>query len=118
MRELVSDKGLVANCGLYCGACKAYLKERCPGCHDNAKASWCKIRTCCGEHNWATCADCTDFPDPKQCPKFDNLIARVIGVVLNSDRRACVLKVRELGADGFAAFMAGQKRQTLPRRGA
>jgi hypothetical protein len=44
-------------------------------------------------------------------------VSTVIGVVLNSDRRACVLKVRELGLDGYAAFMAERGRQTLPRRG-
>jgi len=37
--------------------------------------------------------------------------------MLNSNRQACVLKIRELGLDGYAAFMAERKRQTLPRRG-
>ena len=50
MKEIISDPKLVAFCGLYCGACKAYLKERCPGCHDNEKATWCKVRTCCLEN--------------------------------------------------------------------
>lgn len=118
MRDVTINKDLVAYCGLYCGACRAYLKGRCPGCHDNVKAKWCKIRTCCGEHGYATCADCKDFADPNDCRKFNNLIANVIGVVLNSNRQACVLKIRELGLDDYAAFMAERKRQTIPRRGA
>lgn len=32
MRAIVSNPALIANCGLCCGACKAYLKEKCPGC--------------------------------------------------------------------------------------
>jgi hypothetical protein len=36
MKAIVADAGLVAYCGLYCGACKAYLKEKYPGCHGNA----------------------------------------------------------------------------------
>lgn len=39
MKQVVADPNLVAYCGLYCGACGAYLKERCPGCHSNAKAT-------------------------------------------------------------------------------
>jgi len=66
MKEIAADKDLVACCGLYCGACGAYLKGRCPGCRENSKA--------------------------------------------------CVLKIRELGLEGYAAFMAQRKRQTLPRR--
>jgi hypothetical protein len=75
-------------------------------------------KACCGDHGHATCADCKDFTDPDDCRKFNNLIAKVIGVVVNSSRRACVLKIRELGIAEFASFMAGSRRQTLPRRGA
>jgi len=32
MKEIIADEKLVAKCGLYCGACGAYLKGRCPGC--------------------------------------------------------------------------------------
>lgn len=115
--EIKQDPSLVAYCGLYCGACRSYLKGRCPGCHENRKATWCKVRTCCGEHSYTTCASCQEFPDPQDCRKFNNLMARVIGVLFNSNRRACVLKIRELGVERFATFMTEQKRQTLPRRG-
>jgi hypothetical protein len=118
MKDVASSKDLVAYCGLYCGACRAYLKGRCPGCHENVKAKWCKIRSCCGEHAYATCADCKEFTDPNACSRFHSLFSTVIGFVLNSNRQACVLKIRELGLDGFASFMAGRRRQTLPRRGA
>ena len=51
MKEIASDPNLVAYCGMYGGACKAYLRDKCPGCDDQQKASWCKIRSCCISHN-------------------------------------------------------------------
>ena len=107
---------LVARCGLYCGACGSYLKGRCPGCRENAKATWCRVRTCCQERSYASCADCADHPDPASCSRFDNVVSRALAIVFNSNRRACVLKIRELGPQGYAALMAGQRRQSLPRR--
>ena len=116
MKEISIDPSLVSYCGLYCGACGRYLKGSCPGCHENARAGWCKLRSCCIEHAYGSCADCTDFTDPNQCAKFDNLIARVFGLIFNSNRRAGILEIRELGLEGFAAHMAGLKRQSLPRK--
>jgi hypothetical protein len=117
MKSVTVDKELVAYCGLYCGACGAYLKGRCPGCHQNVKAGWCKIRACCVEHHYSTCAECSEFLDPNDCRKFNNLIAKVFGLVFNSNRQACVLKIRELGLEGYATLMTDKRRQSLPRRG-
>ena len=74
MREIVADSNLVAFCGLYCGACRSYLKEKCPGCHGNEKAKWCKLRSCCVGEGYKTCADCDEFTDPSDCRKFNNII--------------------------------------------
>jgi hypothetical protein len=108
---------MIAACGLYCGACRSHLKGRCPGCSGNTKASWCKVRTCVAEHGQKSCAECTIHPDPMECRLFDNIFARVIGLCFNSDRGACIRKIREIGPDGFAAFMAEHAIQSLPRRG-
>ena len=116
MKDVVADQSLVAYCGLYCGACGRYLKGDCPGCHENAKATWCKIKSCCGEHSYATCADCKEHPDPTGCKQYTSLMAKVMSLLMNSNRPAGVLKIRELGVEGFAAFMAEKKLQTLPRR--
>jgi hypothetical protein len=118
MKQIMADQNLVAYCGLYCGACGSYLKGRCPGCRENAKAGWCPQRKCCAEHQYTTCADCKEFEDAKDCRHFNSFIAKLMSLVLNSNRPACVLKIRELGTEGFAAFMAEKKRQTLSRRGA
>ena len=116
MREIVADRTLVAYCGLYCGACPSYVKERCPGCHENTKASWCKVRSCCAENGYASCASCSMYSDPNDCKLFNNFISKTIGFFLNSNRQACVLHIRKAGLDGHAALMAERKSHTMPRR--
>ncbi len=118
MDPIVRNPDLVAYCGLYCGACGSYRKGRCPGCHENTKASWCKARACCREHGLGSCAECTEHPDPATCATFDNFFSKLIGLVLNSDRRAGVLAIRELGKDGFADLMIREGRPALRRHGA
>jgi hypothetical protein len=115
MREIVSDTSLVAYCGLYCGACRAYLKQRCPGCHENRKATWCGVRSCCTEHNYASCADCTEFADAMDCKKFNNLIAKLFGLIFRSNRGACIAQIRQIGIQGHADNMAKNRRQTIKR---
>jgi hypothetical protein len=117
MREIVANQDLVAYCGLYCGACGSYLRERCPGCHGNSKASWCKVRACCGEHHYTSCAECAEFPDPKRCVKFHNFFSRAIGFVMRSSRAGCIALIRSKGREAFAREMAARKRHSLPRKG-
>lgn len=104
MRELVADRSLVAKCGLYCGACPRYLKGKCPGCSQNVKASWCKVRTCTMEHNFETCADCTLKP-LEDCREFNSFISKVFGFVFRSDRSACIRRIGTVGVDVFADEM-------------
>ena len=115
MKEIVSDPNLVAHCGLYCGACKAYLKGRCPGCHENARASWCKVRSCCMEQELGTCADCGEFPDPMTCRKYNNIMAKLFGFIFRSDRAACIRQIREIGVSAHADTMAEHKRPSIKR---
>jgi hypothetical protein len=117
MKSITTDSSLVAYCGLYCGACRAYLKESCKGCHENTKATWCKLRLCCIEKGYASCAECVEFKEVNACPKFNNIFSKIIGVVFNSDRKACVEQIREKGVAGHAAAMAGMKRQSIKRFG-
>ena len=116
MKDVVVDEALVACCGLYCGACPSHHKGRCPGCRGNVKATWCKVRTCVTAKGTASCAECTEFPDAKSCAKFNNVISRVIGFFLNSDRGACIARIREVGRPAFAAEMAAKRKHHLPRR--
>jgi hypothetical protein len=111
------DPALIARCGLYCGACRKLLAGRCPGCRENARATWCKVRSCCAERGFSSCADCGAPPDPRDCRKFNNPVARLFGLVFNSNRAACVARIRELGPERYAAEMASRRLQSLPRRG-
>lgn len=106
MREIREDVQLIARCGLYCGACKRYLTEKCKGCHENGKASWCKLRLCCMEKNIASCADCKEFSNVMDCGKYNNFMARIFGFIFNSNRSACITKIRQTGYEAFAREMA------------
>ena len=114
-KEIIADRNLIAFCGLYCGACRSYANGKCPGCRDNVKASWCKVRQCCMEHKFQSCADCTSI-ELMDCRKYNNFISKVFGIVFNSDRSACIARIRELGYDDFAVEMAHTKTQTIKRK--
>jgi len=115
MKEIIADKNLVAFCGLYCGACKSYLSGKCPGCKDNIKASWCKVRQCNLENKFQSCADCTTV-ELMSCQKYNNFISKVFGFIFNSDRQACIKRIKEIDYSRFALEMADSKRQTIKRR--
>ena len=115
MPEIQVDAGLVARCGLYCGACRSYLNGKCKDCAENAKATWCTIRTCCGDMQITTCAECKDFPDARDCNKFDNFVSRLFGLVFRSDRGACIDQIKALGLEGHAKAMAELGRQSIRR---
>jgi hypothetical protein len=115
MKPIVSDANLVAYCGLYCGACGAYRRGRCPGCHENKKATWCKVRTCCIENRYSSCAQCASVTDPRDCRKFNNFISKLFGLIFRSDRRACIAQIRDKGLQGHAELMAGGGTHTIRR---
>lgn len=94
----------IAACGLFCGYCRKFRKDTCPGCHRNEKASWCAVSSCCREHGWQSCAECTLMPIA-ECRKFNSFVAKVFQVVFRSDRRGCIDRMREVGYDAFAAEM-------------
>ena len=106
MKEISADSELVAHCGLYCGACKRYLKEKCSGCKENVKAAWCKIRACCIENSYISCADCREFGDPMDCKKFNNIMSKLFAVLFRSNRKACIEMIKDKGYEEYAAFMA------------
>lgn len=114
MKDIVSDKMLIAHCGLYCGACRKYLNGKCPGCRENSKAAWCKIRTCNQEAETASCADCTKT-NINDCKTFNNPIGKIFSFVFRSDRKACIQMIKDRGAEGFAQEMTLRKAQTIKR---
>jgi hypothetical protein len=115
LKEIAADTNLIAYCGLYCGACKSYLSGKCPGCKDNVKAGWCKVRQCNIENQYKSCADCTTV-ELMACKKYNNAISKIFGFVFNSDRAACINRIKETGYSEFAVEMANSKRQTIKRK--
>ncbi|MBI5217915.1 MAG: DUF3795 domain-containing protein [Bacteroidia bacterium] len=115
MKEILADKNLIAYCGLYCGACGKYIKGRCPGCKENTKAAWCQTRACCIENKIASCADCTQYENVKDCKKFQDFISRIFALIFNSNRPACIAMIKDKGYDEFAKYMALTKQQSLKR---
>jgi hypothetical protein len=115
MKKITADINLVASCGLYCGACTRFLKEKCPGCRENDKAIWCKVRTCNIENGYGNCSECEKYDDINQCGDFDNFISRIFSFIFRSNRKRCVEYIKENGADAFARLMAVEGRHSFKR---
>ncbi|WP_300705076.1 DUF3795 domain-containing protein [uncultured Alistipes sp.] len=94
----------IAACGLFCGTCRKFVKDSCPGCHANGKATWCGVRTCCIQHGWQSCAQCTLIP-LDECRKFSNFMGKLFGLIFRSDRRGCIERIRKVGENAFAEEM-------------
>lgn len=115
MKEIISDTERVACCGLYCGACRTYIYEKCKSCRDDESHSWCKIRACCSEKGIHTCAECQEHPDPNTCRKYNNFISKVFGFIFKSDRATGIRMIREKGLQAFADHMASAKLQAIKK---
>lgn len=114
MKPIQSDVRNIAACGLYCGACRKYLAEKCPGCRLNEKASWCKIRACCMKNGFNTCAECSR--NVNECQLFSNWIGKIFALLFRSDRAACIRYIKEHGEQAFAEEMTRRKCQTMKRK--
>ena len=114
-KEITADSDLIAYCGLYCGACPRYLKGKCAGCRESDKLSWCKIRNCNEENGFHNCGDCTlmNFSD---CKLNHNFMSRFFSLIFNSDRDACVARIKAVGKEDYAEEMAKRGSQTIPRK--
>ena len=115
MKTIVSDTALVAYCGLYCGACKRYLNDKCPGCRENESAAWCSVRACCMENELRSCAECSTFTAPKECKSFNNFMSKIFGLLFRSDRAACIGQIKRLGIEGHAKSMAELQLQSIKK---
>lgn len=114
MKPIISDLRLIARCGLYCGACRKYLQDKCPGCRLNEKALWCGIRKCVQEKNIDTCANCQ--MEVNDCKTYSNFMAKVFAFIFRSDRPACIRFIREHGEQAYADEMTNRKCQTIKRK--
>jgi len=113
MNSIKVDTSLIAKCGLYCGACRAFLSSKCPGCIKNEKASWCKLRACCIENSLSTCADCGKVDNTNNCKIFNNFISKIFAFIFRSDRNACIEQIKKCGLQKHAELMALGKSHTI-----
>lgn len=116
MTQIKIDKNLVSMCGLYCGACSRYLKEKCSGCKANDKATWCKVRSCCMERQIPSCADCKTYETPLDCGKYNNFIAKFFSFIFNTDRSSGIARIKEAGYEIFAKEMAQAAKVGIKRK--
>lgn len=119
MSSVEFDSTLIAPCGMNCGTCIAFLrdKNKCPGCRalpsDALKSRMqCKIRNC--DHLAGTssvyCYDCETFPcrrliqiDKRYSTKYNTSFIRNLEMI------------KERGMNHFLAFET--KRRTCPKCG-
>lgn len=111
-----TNAALVSYCGLYCGSCPSYKKDKCPGCAANDKAAWCKVRSCNIQKGLTSCAECDEFAEVNDCKKFNNFISKMFALVLNSDRHKGILYIKSNGREAFAENMIKLDRVSLKRR--
>lgn len=102
--EIMDNTAPIAYCGLYCGECKRYKNGKCPGCLENAKASWCKIRTCNQELAYSTCAECPQIKRVN-CKKLNNPFAKFFELIFRTDRLASLKYIRENGGEAYSEKM-------------
>ena len=112
--EVKLNVDLISYCGLYCRACRKYLKGKCPGCRENEKASWCKVRSCNKENGFHTCAACsTNVVD---CRKYNNFVSKMFALIFRSDRKACIYRIKEVGEMQYVKEMSDKKAMTIKKK--
>jgi ribosomal protein S27AE len=106
------DAALIAPCGMNCGLCRGYVRQKnpCPGCNgkDSGKPAYCvtcKIKTCehiaCGAS--AFCFECASFP----CARLRQLDKRY----RTKYGMSMVENLRAIQESGMGAFVAAEKRK-------
>jgi hypothetical protein len=101
---------LISRCGLYCGACKKYLKNICSGCRTKAPPSWCEVSPCAASKDLFSCADCSDFPDVYRCGRLYPFKYRFGEWVAGMSRKAGIEMIRTDGCERYVQFMVEENR--------
>ena len=120
MKPLVSfEKSLIAPCGMNCGTCIAYMREknRCPGCRINSADKAVSVQRCiipkC-DHLEKTpskfCYDCEKYP----CQRLKNLDKRYRTKYKTSFIDNLTM-IKDKGIDNFLVFES--KRRACPNCG-
>ncbi len=108
--QITGNERFIAYCGLYCKFCPAFMSGKCEGCRGNsAKNSVlykrCKVKPCCVENGFFTCADCTKYASVKECKTYNPLLLKIASWVESSDRSKAIEMIKTKGRAEFLAFM-------------
>lgn len=97
--QLKPYHGRIPACGVFCGGCPTYTRERkpCPGAETNiARCAKCTtFHLCCKEKGISHCYECAGFP----CKRFKNFSKRWLKYGQDFIENQNLLK--EIGADAF-----------------
>ena len=117
-KEAKRDENLIAHCGLYCGACPSFTSGKCDGCRgDSAKSAvvykQCKVKPCCVDNGFFTCADCTIYASTKACKKYNALFPKIASWIEGSDRSQAIEMIKTKGQTELMTFMADRNWVTI-----
>ncbi len=99
--------GRIPACGVYCGTCPVFTRDRnpCPGAEVNRKrCEKCKsFHLCCEKRGIEHCYECKAFP----CSKLKSFSKRweKYGQVIVENQQL----LREVGAEEFRAILSGKR---------
>lgn len=108
------DRFQIAPCGMNCGTCIAYLREKnkCYGCRVDESTKWktrflCKIKNCVNLKDTISgfCYECIKFP----CQRIRNIDKRY-RTKYNTSFIENLLAIRENGIDYFLALEGRRKK--------
>ncbi|MFA5106705.1 MAG: DUF3795 domain-containing protein [Patescibacteria group bacterium] len=111
-KNFISDRGLIAPCGMNCGLCAAYLREKkkCPGCRGGSKDKSpacinCRIKNCpkLEKAKAAFCFACGSFP----CDRVKHLDARYQAHY----HMSMIENLKYIEDKGIDAFLRSQKKK-------
>ena len=119
--DLQLDANMISYCGFYCGACPKFTKGQCEGCRgDNPKCAVgykeCKVRPCCIENEYNTCADCDKYTSLKDCEIYNPFMIKFGQFITRTNRRKGIEMIKEKGEIEFVKFMADKNWVTFKTR--
>jgi len=115
---ITANENLISYCGFYCGACPKYLKEECSGCKGESPECAvgykpCKVKPCCVENKYSSCADCTKHSSVRYCRDYNPLMIRFGQFITRTKRRKGIEMIKEKGASEFMNYMIAKKWVTI-----
>ncbi len=112
------DTNLISYCGFYCGACPTLKKGKCLGCKgDPPKCAVgykaCKVRPCCIENNYSTCADCIKHNSVKDCKRYNPMLIKFGQLITRTNRRKGIEMIKIKGKFEFVKYMMDKNWVTM-----